>query len=351
MQYHKRDLLRVLDANMNRAVEGIRVLEETARMVFDDSKLTISLKDIRHDLVNIIKDEKMINIRMLSARGADRDVLRSGETKDEQSRNDVISLVRANASRAQEAVRTMEEFIKLSFPSFSKQFKGIRFRLYDIEKSLVLRIHSKAMIDRKHLGLYVIIENDCTDKTNIYEITRNVIDEGADTVAYRDNISNNFTFLANAESFIDACCDEEVTTIIDNRLDVAMITGADGVCLGIDSFPVEACRSIAGEGFIIGAMIQNTSDFNSDSIKEADYIFLDIYYEGTRNSYDNVTNLPEIVSKFSVPVVVSSSISEENIKSILDYGVTGIAVKKYCSGAGIKPGEIKKVKGMILSGS
>ena len=58
---------------------------------------------------------------MLSARSADRDVLRSGETKDEQTRNDVISLVRTNSSRAQEAIRSMEEFIKLTFPFLSEQ--------------------------------------------------------------------------------------------------------------------------------------------------------------------------------------------------------------------------------------
>ena len=103
MKYLERDILRVLDANMNRAVEGIRVLEDTARMLLDHRELTSSLKDIRHSLTQIIKQEKGLDEMMLSARGSDRDVLRSGETKSEQTRDSVISIVRANAARSQES--------------------------------------------------------------------------------------------------------------------------------------------------------------------------------------------------------------------------------------------------------
>lgn len=347
MKYLTRGILRILDANMNRAVEGIRVLEETARMLFDDSELTVSLKDIRHDLVNMVTGEKALEHVILSARDSVRDVLRNGEITSEQTRDGVISIVRANAGRAQQAVRSIEEFIKLPFPSLSEQCKSIRFRLYDVEKSLVLRIHSRELTDKKHLGLYVIIENDSTDKRDIYEITRSVIDEGAGTIAYRDRISNDRAYLTNAESVMDACGSEEVTTIIDNRLDVAIIIGADGICLGSDSFPVKACRSVAGEGFVIGSMIHKTTDFNQESVDGTDYLFLDHYCEETTGGSNDLTILKDFVSQSSIPVIVSYRVSDEYLKCVLDYGVTGIAVKKYCSGAGVKPGEIKKIRRII----
>jgi len=136
-----KDILRLMDANMNRAVEGIRVLEETSRMILDDRELTTSIKDIRHKLVQIISEKTDLTLGMVEARDSEHDVLRDGETLSEQTRNDLFSIVKANASRSQEAVRAMEEFAKLSFPGLSERFKHIRFRLYDVEKSLILQIN------------------------------------------------------------------------------------------------------------------------------------------------------------------------------------------------------------------
>jgi len=143
MERVNKDILRLLDANMNRAVEGIRVLEETARMIFDDKELTTSIKDIRHKLVKIISEKTDLALGMIEARDSVHDVLRNGETLSEQTRNDLFSIVKANASRSQEAVRALEEFAKLSFPGLSERFKHIRFRLYDIEKTLILRIKAQ----------------------------------------------------------------------------------------------------------------------------------------------------------------------------------------------------------------
>ena len=140
MQRSKNGVLRLLDANMNRALEGIRVLEETSRMLFDDCDLTKRIKDTRHALVQIIKDEKDLDSLMLFARGSEHDVLRNGNTSSEKTRTDTVSIIRANASRSQEAIRVLEEYIKILYPHLSEKFKKVRFDLYDIEKALALRI-------------------------------------------------------------------------------------------------------------------------------------------------------------------------------------------------------------------
>jgi len=140
MQRSKNGVLRLLDANMNRTLEGIRVLEETSRMLFDDCDLTKRIKDTRHALVQIIKDEKDLDSLMLFARDSEHDVLRNGNTISEKTRTDIVSVVRANASRSQEAIRVLEEYIKILYPHLSEKFKKVRFDIYDIEKALALLI-------------------------------------------------------------------------------------------------------------------------------------------------------------------------------------------------------------------
>ena len=155
----------------------------------------------------------------------------------------------------------MEEFVKIPFPHLSGKFKDIRFRLYDIEKSLGLRIRSWKLTGQGKAGVYVIIVNDCADEAELHDITRAVVDEGASAIAYHDRLSNDSVYFKNAEKIMDSCSGAEVITVLGNRPDIAIILGADGVCLDSDGIPAEACRCLAGEGFLIGYTISELSEF------------------------------------------------------------------------------------------
>ena len=74
-----------MDANINRAVEGLRVLEETARMLFNDSILTIAIKDIRHSFSRLMEDNYNSGAKLLKARSVENDVLRFIETNSEKT--------------------------------------------------------------------------------------------------------------------------------------------------------------------------------------------------------------------------------------------------------------------------
>lgn len=328
MEQLNSDIYRLLDANMNRALEGIRVIEETARMLFDDFSITKKIKDTRHSLVQIIKEEKNLNTLMLFGRDSEKDVLRNGKTITEKSRSDVISIVRANSSRSQEAVRTLEEYIKLSFPVLSEKFKKIRFKLYDIEKAIVSRIHLSGMVSECRLALYVVIDREQSGEKDIYEITRASVDSGAGTVSYCDKISSDYDFMKNAELMLSACEDQEVTTIIDNRLDIAMIVHADGVRLEQGDIPVKQCRKIAGQNFVIVSLIYFDNNLSEKDIvvEEADYYIIGPAFNNTINEQDNEKKLREFVSRSSIPVLAFGGITINNIKSVFDCGVSGITL-------------------------
>ncbi len=122
--------LRLLDANLNRLREGIRVVEDIFRYVYNDKQIASKLKSLRHQSRIKCYDE------LLDSRDIKNDCLKQS-TKSEQSRDDLSSILIANFKRAQESSRVLEEFTKLEPDNSSEIFKNIRYELYDLEKSLL----------------------------------------------------------------------------------------------------------------------------------------------------------------------------------------------------------------------
>ncbi len=123
--------LRLIDANLNRLREGIRVVEDIFRYIFNDKVTASRLKTIRH-LARIENYQEL-----LESRDIKNDVLKSS-TSSEQTRENLKSILIANFKRAQESARVLEEFGKLFSSKESENFKYIRYELYDIEKSITL---------------------------------------------------------------------------------------------------------------------------------------------------------------------------------------------------------------------
>jgi len=120
-------LLRVIDANINRYKEGIRVVEDIYRYIYNNKEIAYKLKNIRH--INI-----PINIKeLLSARDSINDVLKSS-TKSEQTRKNLENIIIANIKRSEESARVLEEIFKLIDIQTSELFKNNRYSLYNIEK-------------------------------------------------------------------------------------------------------------------------------------------------------------------------------------------------------------------------
>ena len=118
--------LRLIDANLNRLREGIRVVEDIFRYVYNDKQTALKLKELRH----LSRLENYIEL--LETRDVKNDVLRSS-IKSEQNRTDLYSILIANFKRAQESSRVLEEFCKLLSVKDSENFKYIRYELYNLE--------------------------------------------------------------------------------------------------------------------------------------------------------------------------------------------------------------------------
>jgi len=124
------ELFRVIDANLNRLKEGIRVVEDILRYRDNNKELSSKLKKLRH--LSQVKETQ----ELLSYRDTDNDVLRS-TIKSELNRPDITSIIIANFKRAQESSRVLEELYKLNNIEYSENFKYIRYELYGLEKDVL----------------------------------------------------------------------------------------------------------------------------------------------------------------------------------------------------------------------
>ncbi|MFW3441921.1 thiamine-phosphate pyrophosphorylase [Aliarcobacter butzleri] len=118
--------LRLIDANLNRLREGIRVVEDIFRYVYNNKEVATKLKNLRH----LARTENYYEL--LETRDVKNDVLRES-TKSEQNRDNLNSILIANFKRAQESARVLEEFTKLTSIKDSENFKYIRYELYNLE--------------------------------------------------------------------------------------------------------------------------------------------------------------------------------------------------------------------------
>ena len=126
-----RKLYRIIDANLNRAREGLRVCEDICRFVWDQREGARGFKEIRHRLTGVIMSLDIP--KLLESRNIEGDVGKitlDGELR----RRDAGDIFYANAQRVKESIRVLEEFAKLKNAPLAKDLKKLRYRIYALEK-------------------------------------------------------------------------------------------------------------------------------------------------------------------------------------------------------------------------
>ena len=129
-----KSLYRILDANLNRTKEGLRVCEDLCRYVWDQKTFTLAFKDIRHELTNIILG---LDIKKaLEARHIQGDVGRATSVS-EANRKDINAVFCANIQRVKESLRVLEEVTKLIDTKISFKLKALRYKVYALEQKVI----------------------------------------------------------------------------------------------------------------------------------------------------------------------------------------------------------------------
>ncbi len=328
-----KDTLRIIDANINRIGEGLRVLEEFARMSLNDAKLTQRLKDMRHEILNV---DLNLQERLIGARdsqgdvGADMEV--AGQDKERGSSETIV----ANARRVQESLRVMEEIAKTPEIGLdTDRYRQARFGLYTIEKDLLAKMLRQDKLKRL-TGLYVIIDTAFLKGRSPVEVTEQAIRGGAKVIQLRDKEHNTGELVTIAEGMKKVCSEHDVLFIINDSLDVTLAVDADGLHVGRDDLPVATARRLLPIGKILGTSARTVDEAERAKSQGADYLGAGSMYPTATKEKAVVVGmerLREIRRAVDLPIVAIGGINKDNLGRVMEAGAGAAAVISAVMGA------------------
>lgn len=248
-------VFRILDANLNRAREALRVLEDIARFHHEDAAAASRLKAARHGLD---RRARPWSRDLLRARDSVHDVGRDGDVRVDEPRplRDVLA---ANLKRAGEALRTIEEVAKGRMPELSREAHLRRFELYALEREM-----DDPAARLEAARLYVLLDPAVTSRP-LPRVAEEAVRGGADLLQLRQKPSVD---LGLAKAIRAAVPD--ALFIVNDRPDIALASGADGVHLGLEDMPIADARRL-GVG-IIGATSHSLAEAREAKAAGADYV-------------------------------------------------------------------------------
>lgn len=261
---------RAMDANLDRAVEGARVVEDVARFVLNDFEATARLRKARHALAETLRRVPGLRERLVAARDSTGDVGRAAAHTGMHA--DLLAVVEANLGRAQEAVRALEELARCLAPEAASSLALLRFDLYDIERDLLPRLQAFSARARLEFELYVVIGAEFCAGRDVIDVAKEAVAGGARAIQLREKNAAKKAIYHVARRLRDTLDRDAATLIINDHLDIAMAVEADGVHLGQDDLPIERARELAGPGLVLGASTHNTQQARRAMAAGATYV-------------------------------------------------------------------------------
>ncbi|MFP3898173.1 MAG: thiamine phosphate synthase [Dehalococcoidia bacterium] len=332
----------MIDANLNRSSEGLRLLEDVARFLLNDAETSGRLRTLRHDLAH---EAGGLRVELLSERDSESDVGRHQpvarpSTKSEPappvaSAQSLVDLVTANAKRVQQSLRVMEELAKLPDISSvldSSAFERARFDLYALERDLVSRISRRHRVQGIQ-GLYVVLDRQCLAGRDEVDIARQIIDGGARTIQLRDKAAvredNKRGLLLVAQELKELCRQAGLLFIMNDYLDLAIAVDADGLHIGQNDLPLPVVRKQLPIDRIVGCSVTTLSQAEKAQAEGADYIAVgSVYPTATKEAaiVVGLDRLKELRPAVSVPLVAIGGINPDNIGEVMAAGADAAAV-------------------------
>jgi thiamine-phosphate pyrophosphorylase len=319
------NVLRLLDANLNRAREGLRVLEDYARFVRDDLALSERLKTVRHRLAAATR---AIDAQTIAHRDTPGDVGTSYAINAALPRRELADVVTAAGKRVGEALRSVEEYLKTIDPAAAREVEGVRYLHYGIEQFIARSFGPKDARLAK-MRLYVIVtEAHCGGRPWL-DVVRAAIAGGADAIQLREKDLDAGDLVFRARQLVSVCRQHDVISIINDRADIALITDADGVHVGQGDLSARDARKLMGEKKIVGVSTHSIADARTAVSDSADYLGVGPVFPSATKPRDIAPGLAyarEVAAEIRIPAVAIAGITLENVAQVVVTGMKSIAV-------------------------
>ncbi len=315
---------RVLDANLNRARESLRVIDDYTRFVLNDATLTEKCKSLRHQLAEAT--QRLPHGLLITSRDAASDVGTTIGTRSEYIRRTPHQVAEVNCKRLQESLRSAEEYGKLEGPEFARDIERIRYEAYILERAILIGAKSRERLPND--CLYVLLTGSQCVSGLDWTIAEAAAG-GATIVQLREKTLSDRELLERAKQVRKWTRKANVTFIVNDRPDIARLSDADGVHLGQDDLAVQDARRILGPDAIIGVSTHNVQQVQQAVLDGANYLGIGPTFPSKTKAFAEFAGLDFIrraVVETSLPAFALGGITLENVREVIAAGATRIAV-------------------------
>lgn len=344
-------LYRIIDANFNRAREALRVMEEYCRFGLNHPGLAGKAKQCRHRLCEAIS--KLDSVKLLCNRDVAGDVGRELKVEGQLSRQSIEDCFTAAAKRASEALRALAESTQAIDATVAAVMEQLRFEVYALEKDTVLRACTAKKWE--NVRLYVLINAaPQTPPADVLRLCRDCIAGGADCLQLRAKNLTDAQFLKLAEAFTALCRESAIISIINDRIDIAVLSGADGVHLGQDEIPIQKGRNLASVPLIIGVSTHSQMELHLAIDSGCDYAAIGPAFASPTKPHLQVAGLDyltialQALNQAGIYHVAIGGIDANNLTRLLEIGIKTVAISAAICNSSNPQKCCKTLKEMLL---
>lgn len=359
---HPPALWRIMDANANRAVEGLRAVEEYARFQLEDQPLTAQYKQLRHDLVQLLALWEVAE--HWDARDTAGDVGTKIAVATETRRRDLFDVAQANQKRAEQALRCLEEYGKVICGRTAARCERLRYRAYELASQLA---HAQVVIGGRsapiaktpvttapatggpemlrarirQARLYVLVgEQD--DQRQFEALVRELVARGVHVLQLRAKQVDDRTLWQRAVALRTLTENTGTLMVVNDRPDIAVACGADGVHLGQDDLPPAVAREVLGAAPLIGVSTHDLEQVRHAVAAGADYLGCGPTFPSRTKAFADFPG-PAFLRAVaetspSLPCFAIGGVTAENLEEVQAAGFGRIAVSSAVT-ASPAPGE------------
>tara|TARA_B100001989_G_scaffold248783_1_gene222922 strand:- start:9 stop:1064 length:1056 start_codon:yes stop_codon:yes gene_type:complete len=313
-------IFQIIDANLDRAREGLRVLEDWARFGLAENDCVKKIKNFRQ-----ILGKNHLEIYKQS-RNYVKDQSKGLTHREQLNRKTPKEIIGSNAGRVQEALRVIEEFSRIHNHELSRVASEIRYEIYTIEIDL-LSISSRKKSEEilKKNDLYVITDQ----KENLLGTIEEILIAGVKIIQHRFKTGNDKDHLEEAIKIKNLCKRYKSLFIVNDRIDIALASNADGVHLGQDDLDSKTARKLLGYSKIIGISANNELDISNALRQGCDYIGIGPVFE-TSTKKDKkplgVDRIKTLTKDLNIPWFAIGGVKANNISYLKTNGLKKVAL-------------------------
>jgi thiamine-phosphate pyrophosphorylase len=348
-QGDRRDSLRMLDANLNRANEAVRTLEDIARFR-DLAAAQFGYKNLRHSLQAITKNWPAQEI--WSSRHAAADVGTDQKTDSELVRSGGLTdIAVAAANRLQQSLRCLEEIAKYLFPESAQAIEKLRYASYDLNAASLLSLQRDVAFLRQ-AKLYLLV--DCQLPLPAFsERVADVSRSGVDLIQIRDKQKDAVELLAYVKASREAVNDQQTRIILNDRADIARLSPCFGLHVGQSDLTIGQSRSLLRPESVVGMSTHDVEQVKAAIALGADYVGCGPTFPSTTKSFQSFSGIPfleqarPLLEEANIPGFAIGGIHAENIREVVRAGFQRVAVSNAIWNAE-KPGDAaKRIREML----